>query len=310
MNMTLNNINTISIYNVVNTTDKIKGKKRYLLRNVRRRKCKRNTVGGQVKYKNDEERKQAHNKQSLTHYHNRPERIKYKKDTDKTLSNNDKKWVVEAYKALYCQYKFNYLITLQHGFVFDKKDGKASYVLEDNTNKRGAKYTDKEAKKYLKFDDLRSQNKYQIKKCYSEQQCMNEALAYIHRLKKNGKYIFDNYVITIHKSHYDNSYHAHIAINIIDTTIVNVHTYLANRWYKSTRKKQMVKKIHNQSELIGYMMEEKKRLNADTVVVECNLNKHSKRLPNQLDLTDNLDYALDTFTHPTTLKTLLQYGIR
>ena len=234
----------------------------------------------------------------------------YKKDTDNSLSTaNTKKWVVDAFKALYSQYHFNYLITLQHGFVFDAEDGKATYILPDKTDQKGKKHTDKEAKKYLSFDELRSQKKYQIKKCYNEQQCLDEALSYIRRLKKNDKYIFDNYFITIHKSHYDNSYHAHIAINIVDTSIVNVHTYLANRWYKSTRKKKMVKKIHNQSELIGYMIEEKKRLNADIVLSECNLNRHSKRLVNQSDLTDGLKYALNTFTHPETQKTLLQYGI-
>ncbi|GEM_PF-2249885 len=212
----------------------------------------------------------------------------YKKDTDRTLSINNKDTIVKATKEFYSShYQFNYFISLQHGFVLDSGDKKACKTSQD-------------------YQSIRNQDKYQIAKIYSLDQCLNEALAYIKRLTKNGIPIYDNWYVAIHKSRYDNSFHAHIAINIVDASIMNVHTYLQNRWHKSQRKKQMVKKVYNLKEAIGYMNEEKKRINGDTVYTLDNIDKHSNRLFSQNDIND-LEYTMNTFDHPLTQARLQQF---
>ncbi|TDS14827.1 hypothetical protein [Sphingobacterium paludis] len=215
----------------------------------------------------------------------------YKKDIDKSLSIKSKNKLVEATKKFYSEhYQFNYFLSLQDGLTIDKRD------------RNIAKTSDG-------YHQLRNQDKYQIARAISLQSCIQRTEKYIQSLVKNGKPIYDNYYYVVHKSHYDNSYHAHIAINIIDTTIANVHTYLQNRWHYSTRKKQMVKKVYDIKECIGYMNEEKKRLNAEEVYAECNINKCSNRLVTQSDLVDDINYSLKTYTHPQTQNKLKRYGI-
>ncbi|WP_164109568.1 MULTISPECIES: hypothetical protein [Sphingobacterium] len=292
----LNNINTISIYNVVNTTDKIKGKKRYLLKNVRRRKCRRNNVGAKPKYKNDEERKQAHNKQSLTHYHNK--NSDYNKDIDKSISfiKLDKK-AGEILTEFYAQhYDFNYFETLTLDREYKLKNKERAYTVDD-------------------YKDYVKQNYVSKQKDLTLNQFQNLVQSYLKNLKRDGKLIYDYYFISYEKNPSQN-WHAHISFYIpLPYSDKNEywHNWLNRSWKYGIAKALKIKSrnhLENKNKVLSYIGKDLNNLESEIIRWDCNIDKYSKRLPSQNDLTDSLDYALETFTHPETHKTLRQYGIR
>ncbi|MCI0922548.1 hypothetical protein [Sphingobacterium rhinopitheci] len=241
-------------------------------------------------YNTEIERRNARNVSKRDSYNKTRE--KYRKDIQKTPINIFKADVVEANKIFYNEhYLFSHFITPQQGFVFDKHDKKSVSLKFD-------------------YDNVRNQDKYQIKKIFSKDKCIELTELYLKSLVKNGKLIYDNYYYVIHKSHYDNSYHPHITINVIDKSIKNVHTFCSTRWGFSTRKKGMVKKIFNLKEAIGYMQEEKKRLNDALVYTECNIDSNSHRILSEMDLTVDLQYSINTYTHPETKEALRQFAVR
>lgn len=226
-----------------------------------------------TKYTNREEYKEKRKQQKRDYYHNHPDRVKHRKDIDKTLSINTKASYINALKPFFSEhYPCTHFVTLQSGFMLDYKDAKVTKTKED-------------------YEYNRQQNKYQIQPSYTLNSCKRRVKEYINNLVKDGQKIYSHYIVTYHKSHYDNTYHAHLLINIIDDSIVNKYTFLYNRWKYSQKKKQMVKKIYNQKEILGYMMEEKKRLNAtDIVDWDTDITKETKRIYSTQDLTKDFGY--------------------
>ena len=154
------------------------------------------------------------------------------------------------------------------------------------------------------------QDKYQITKSITLKTCMKRTNEFLNLLRnKDGNLIYDNYVVCYHKGKYDNTFHSHIAINIVDKSVKNKHTFCYNRWKYCKRKKQMVKKIYNSKECIGYMLEEKKRLDSDFVEWDTNIDCSANRLVTQFDLVDDYDYAIKNYSHPLTQEKLIKYGI-
>lgn len=286
------NINNNNKYKIV--LEGITGRFRISIQ-VRKHKAKVTrikSIGGQTRYNNSEQRHEARLKSKRDCYYKKNEQ--YKKDTDKTLTDTLRKdKFVKAVKEFYSEhYQFNYLWTPQSSFQLDKHDGNR---IKDKSM----------------FEYARQQDKYQIKKDNTLDGCIRQTERYLDRLTKNGKPIYDNYYYCIHKSHYTNSYHAHILLNITDTSIVNPYTYLKNRTKASKYQKRAVKKVYNVKEMIGYLNEEYKRNNGDKLNVvyqDCNMDRNSLRVPNGLDLTVDLEYSLKTFVHPVTQILLKQYG--
>lgn len=287
-------ISNPSIRNILNSVTKKRGKKRWLLKNLRLRKCKVNKIGRpRLKISDEERQKRKRLSSNLSRMKNyNRKRDKDLKDIDKTLSTLTKEEMVKALKRFFStHYQFNFFISLQSGFNLDKRDSKLSKNKEE-------------------YQFLRQQDKYQIATSITLKTCMKRTNEFLNLLRnKDGNLIYDNYVVGYHKGKYDNTFHSHIAINIVDKSVKNIHTFCYNRWKYCKRKKQMVKKVYNSKECIGYMLEEKKRFESDFVEWDTNINCSANRLVTQFDLVDDYDYAVKNYSHPLTQEKLIKYGI-
>ncbi|QBR10665.1 hypothetical protein [Sphingobacterium sp. CZ-2] len=239
--MTLNlikNISCISIYNVTNNILKVKGKKRYILRNIRRRKCRIREVGRPIELTPEqakENQKQANknwkklttalkNCNSLEQKENLSngiiDTITFKpKPSNKMLSY----WLMN----MYSMFDFDYFLTLNHT---DK------YILN--------KF---EAKKTKTFDEYFyniQQDKYVKQANVSLESLTEKVNDYIDYIKKENKIKIHYYIVRYEKN-LKNNWHAHLALKLDKPNALNIHNYLNNRWLYSKFRKKTVKKIGN-----------------------------------------------------------------
>jgi len=256
-----------------------------------------NTRCGATKiYNTDEERHEARKASNNKSYANKV--MQDKKDTNKSITDTLKKTdIVQATKDFYGKhYSYNYLLTPQHFFSLDKHDSTRIKDLD-------------------MYNFAIQQDKYQIQRTYTLDDCIKKVNYILSKLKKDSKYVYDNYYYVIHKSRVTNTYHPHILLHITDTSIKNVHTFLHNRaiGYMKKYQKRATVKIYDLEGMIGYLNEEYKRNGKEELNIvysDCNIDRHANRMVTQRDLDEHLQHGLNTYTHPNTIEKLKKYGIQ
>ncbi|AIM39298.1 hypothetical protein KO02_23335 [Sphingobacterium sp. ML3W] len=239
-------------------------------------------IGKSKKYNTLDEAKEAKristNKSRLKHYNNN--RKQYKKDIDKSLSQiNNKKlsWILANFLSTH--YQFNYFTTLTLKQIrFTNKE--IFFTINDYDYLIQQDYIQNQKDSTLEF----------------VQQCVNN---YLDNIKYKGVGLIDYYVVTFEKSIKGN-WHAHIAINITNTSKEYWTSYLTKYWNlgigktKKIRVNTATKK--NTVNVIHYLTKDVNHKDLDIITWDTNIDKDSKRIfiDGDLDSLEDIQYWLNT----------------
>lgn len=177
--------------------------------------------GAKPKYLNEDERKKA--KQDINHRYYERKVEQYKKDIDKSIgkmSNNDYRHTFANFLLNKCDFNFFQTLTFDPSFRLNNKE--SVYNLND-------------------YNDFIQQDYVGRQRNISLIQLQQYVKNFINSLSRNGKKVYSNYVVAYERNS-SQMWHAHIAFNIIDQDIKNVHIYLKNKWKLGISKVLKIKK--------------------------------------------------------------------
>lgn len=230
------------------------------------------------KYNTVEEAKEAHRTKSLTSYHKA--RKQYKKDIDKTLSqisNKEYSYILSDFISKH--YQFNYFVTL---------------TLQQVRLKNKEKIYNKEEYAYATQQDY-----IQYQKDYTLTQVQDNVTTYLERLKYKNNSIVDYYFVTYEKT-IQGHWHAHITMQISNTSKQYWSTFLTQKWNLGIAKTLKIRKDtstkENTANVIHYLCEDLDHKDINIVSWDTNITKDSKRIFTETDLNalHDIEYWLDT----------------
>lgn len=204
----------------------------------------------------------------------------YKKDIDKSLSqisNKKLSWILANFFAKH--YQFNYFVTLTFNQIRLKNKEKI--------------YSKEEYEYALTQDYINTQ------KDYSLSQVQDNVTTYLNRLKHKQKSIVDYYVVTYQQT-IKGHWHAHIAMQVTNTSKQYWSTFLTSRWNLGQAKTKKIRvdtpTKENTANVVNYLTKDVNHKDLDIINWDTNITKNSKRIFTDLDLNtlEKIEYWLDT----------------
>ena len=263
---------------------KIKGKQIIITKRSKIKGRKITLTPAQAK----ENKRQSTNKSRVKNYAEKQKQ--YRKDIDKTLSqisNKKYSWILANFFAKH--YQFNYFVTLTFNQIrFTNK--------EKITTEYEYAYT-------IEQDYIQNQKALTLEYV---QQCVNN---YLNTLKYKNNSIVDYYVVTFEKT-IKGHWHAHIAIQISNTSKDYWSTFLTSRWNLGQAKTKKIRvdtpTKENTANVINYFTKDLEHKDVNVVHWDTNIDKDSKRIftAYDLDTVEKIDYWLDTSNTLTVNKLL------
>lgn len=216
--------------------------------------------GRPTKYNTLEEAKQAHNAKALASYYK--SKKQYKKDIDKSLSQiSNKKYSYELAKFFNKHYNFNYFVTVTFCQI---------------------RFTNKEKIRTQEdYNNAVQQDYIQRQRNYTLSQVQDNLNNYLNRLNYKESKVFNHYVVSYEKCK-KGQWHAHIALNITNTSKEYWTTFLSKKWYLGKAKTLKIRKNtsvkDNTANVLHYLIKDINHKSESLICWDTDIDKHSHRI--------------------------------
>ncbi|MGJ1506101.1 hypothetical protein [Sphingobacterium siyangense] len=185
--------------------------------------------GMQQKYLDEVDKKIA--KRCINKRYYAKKTAKYKRDIDRSISKvSNIKYREELKNFLTRNFEFNFFHTLTYNDTFYLMNKEKIRGIND-------------------YNDCVKQDYVSNQKNISLEQLRNYVERFIGTLERNGKKVYSHFFVSYERNS-SQMWHAHIAINIVDSSISNVHMYLKNKWKLGISKVIKIKETIKDTETV------------------------------------------------------------
>lgn len=185
--------------------------------------------GMQQKYLDEVDKKIA--KRIINKRYYAKKTARYKRDIDKSISKVSKaRYREELRNFLASNFEFNFFHTLTFNDSFYLMNKEKLNGIDD-------------------YNDFVKQNYVSNQKNISLDQLRKYVEKFVGTLEKDGKKVYSHFFVS-YELNSSQMWHAHIAINIVDSSISNVHMYLKNKWKLGISKVIKIKETLKDTETV------------------------------------------------------------